>query len=316
MGLSDWLKKQATAVAIALSSVEKNALGQQGKNLEDVDGQHQRLKQGTLSDDLTRGELTQQVKELRWRTYKVLQETENWITNSEPVYYEGEEPKNLVDDEGNVTGYTEGRISHYINTSTKHEDKHAGDLAKLKVDPFDKYKPEICLINDEITQSVKEAMEGGAKVSAEDKNSLSEYLRPLLVEREYRPRIELERFTHKMIVRKVSEEERLLEFYISKYPDEYDKRTSLVTSECKKIINGRRSDMTDIQKVGFISMDDVGVPDYLQFEYEVDGFNRIVEYDGNYVLKFRAKVVVNGEYILQEFLEEELEERYKNKEAK
>ena len=42
--------------------------------------------------------------------------------------------------------------------------------------------------------------------------------------------------------------------------------------------------MTDLYKVGFISMDDVGVPDYREYQYEVEKFDKIVEYDGNYIL--------------------------------
>lgn len=338
MGLSDWLKTQAAAMAIALSSVEKNALGQKGENLESESGTHQRLNQGRLSDDLLRGELTQQVKELRWRTYKVLKEADKYITKSAPVYQEGKEPVKKYDDEGNLIEVVDGVVDGYTNVTVKVENKGEKDVAKLSLDPFDTYPAELCVINDVIVKDVLKAfmnefMEKKLKpeIYVDEKTGetrathgeiksdyfdMSDNQKPLFVEREYRPRIELERFTQRMIVRKINEKERLLEFYISKYPNEYDKRTSLVVSECKKIIDGRRSDMTDLYKVGFISLETIGVPDYFEYQYDNIKFERIVEHDGNYILKFRANVLVNGEDILKDMVEEDLDERYKNKEAK
>ena len=74
--------------------------------------------------------------------------------------------------------------------------------------------------------------------------------------------------------------------------------------------------MTDLFKVGFISYDTVGVPDYMEYQYENLKFERVVEHDGNYIFKFRADILVNGEDILKDVIEHDLEERYKNKEAK
>ena len=62
--------------SLALSIVENNALGQTADFLSSDVNQVRRNTQGQLADSLVHGEITQEVMELRWRTYKVLLETE------------------------------------------------------------------------------------------------------------------------------------------------------------------------------------------------------------------------------------------------
>lgn len=335
MGLSDWLRKQATALVLATASVEKNALGQKGESLDSSTGMHQRLHQGRLSDDLLRGELTQQVKEIRWRTYKVLKATDGWRTTAKPIYKDGIDTKTpIYDDEGFVVGYHDPIIIGFETDATALELQQ--DLMRdIKVDSYDDYPLDLVLLNEQITDGMlskffdetleiltkPEINEDGDQATHGSMSSDAMFAsnndkKPLVVERQYRPRIEIERFTKKMVVRHIKDSKRLLEFYVSKYPDEYDKRTSFVIAECKKVMNGWKGDMTDIQKVGFISYKTIGVPDFRIFEYEVTGFDKVIEFDGYYVFKFNANLTINGEDILEEFIEEDLDERYKNKEKK
>ena len=74
--------------------------------------------------------------------------------------------------------------------------------------------------------------------------------------------------------------------------------------------------MLDIKTVGFISHKTVGSKDFYYYEYDVQSFDKIIEFDGNYVIKFKCNVTVNGEYLLEKYKEETLETRYKNKERK
>jgi hypothetical protein len=80
MGLGEWIKKKMVMVIFATSSVEKNIMSQDGGVDVGSANQVQRHRQGSLADALTRGEITQEVKELRWRMYKVLDESKNFKT--------------------------------------------------------------------------------------------------------------------------------------------------------------------------------------------------------------------------------------------
>jgi hypothetical protein len=109
----------------------------------------------------------------------------------------------------------------------------------------------------------------------------------------------------------------MLEFYISLYPDEYNKKTKFLISEIKRAKqNPRVSDLLDIESVGFISDKTIGAVDGSEYEYKITKFDKIVEFNGHYVIKFIANVTVNGENIFEKYKLDELEKRYENKEAK
>ena len=45
-------------------------------------------------------------------------------------------------------------------------------------------------------------------------------------------------------------------------------------------------------------------------------FDKIIEYNGNYVIKFKATPIINGEDILTKYKQDELELKYQNKTKK
>jgi len=127
----------------------------------------------------------------------------------------------------------------------------------------------------------------------------------------------LEHFTKKLHVRKINETERLLEFFTSIYPDEYFRTSRLFISEIKKIIeNNKKSSLTDINSVNFVTYKSIGVNDYLEFKYSDVSFDKIVEYNGFYIIKFKASVVINGKDIFDDYKRDELDLKYENKEKK
>jgi len=141
--------------------------------------------------------------------------------------------------------------------------------------------------------------------------------RPINVGRDFKPKFEIEKYTKRVVVMEISETERLLEFYISIYPDEYDRKTRLLISEIKKgITNPRAVDSLDIRDVNYITDKTMGANDLELYEYSIKGFDKIVEFDGHYVIKFNAEVTTNGENIIAKFKEMDLYERYDKKEAK
>jgi len=75
-----WLAKKASSITMALSGVEKNALGQTGEMMSSDIGHAQRHTQGQVVDSLINGEVTQEVMDLRWRMYKIIQETDGLTT--------------------------------------------------------------------------------------------------------------------------------------------------------------------------------------------------------------------------------------------
>lgn len=325
MGLGKWIKKQLTAVALATGNVEENMLSQGGDS-ESGGGssKERRHNQGTLADALSRGEINQEVRDLRWRMYKVLDETEK---------FENEKRINVIGYEDDGTPIVE----------TVGSRKKAG-MAKIKIDEYDDYELEIVVNNDSVmTDSldfdIKELsreeiektiqitenpdtgkQEGQAtigEISRAGYESSNKTERMISCTREFRAKFELEMFTKKMNVRTISETEKLLEFYVSKYANPDDRKSKLFISEVKKAMkNPRVADFLDISTVDFVSYNTIGVMDLHDFEYKITGFDKLIEFDGYYVIKFKSEVLKDGVSLIEQFREDELDERYKNKERK
>ena len=321
----NWIKRQAAALSLAMASVEKNALSQSGKDFDLNERQEQSHKKGTLEYALIQGEVTQEVRDLRWRMYKVLEATDGLTTT--------------------ITGYDEDGMPI---TKTEKAKTQRVLLDKVVLDEYDDYQLEIVQDNEPTTMGAKEAglnqnlsaytdtqiienkrkekvdndlgyAEGTTlgEISNDDYESFIKPEHPVVVDRDFRPKFEIEKYTKKLHVRRIDDNKKLLEFYVSKYPDEFDRKTRLLISEIKRAIQNPRSvDMLDITGIKFITYKTLGSKDFHVYEYKVESFDKIIEFDGFYVIKFKCEVTVNGEYLLEEYREEELDKKYQNKERK
>jgi len=320
MGIVKWVKNKIATVALAMAKVEGDTLSQSGQGVEGGIGSYQRINQGRLSDALQRGEITQEVKELRWRMYKVMKATDG-VTAT-------------------ITGYDEHGMP-IVEIKEKSKKRH---LKNIKVDSEDIYKPIMVVDNSEVSmgafldnveelspEEISETIEikkneitgkdeGQATIGEISRNtheSSNKSDRPIKVVREIRVKFDIENYTKKMVVREINGDERLLEFYVSIYPDEYNRKSRFFLSELKRAMNNPRAcDSLDIQSVNYVTANTMGASDYELYEYEITGIHKIIKYDGHYVIKFKANVTTNGENIIDKFRELELDERYKNKEAK
>jgi len=310
--IKQWFSKRMAILTLAMSNVEKNALGQQGDMLGSDVNQTQRNTQGQLADSLKQGEITQEVMNLRWRTYKILKESEGVTAE--------------------IIGYDENGMPI---VKTKKVNKKLG-LKKVKLDPSDEYKLEMVVDNSEIVIDGNQAMdndnislfekvikstnENGDLVATHGIIDSVDYFatnkseRPILISRDNLPNFYLENFTLKMNVRTIDKTNKLLELYVSKYPDEYNRTSRLFISEIKKIMNdGIISTMLEFNEISFISYKTLGSDDYLEYTYDNISFNKIVEFNGYYVIKFNAKTKIDGKDILDVYRVKELDKKYEQK---
>lgn len=294
MKLKEWLRNQVAGLSIAFSNVEKNLLNQEGKSLSESAGTNQERKhqEGTLADSLMRGEITQEVKNLRWRTYKILQEMEKLTINK-------------VDDDGNAITYQLGKANN------------SDALSKIRLDKYDDYSLEMVFNNIEIFGGIANAITNEL-VSSLDYFATNKTEKPLAIERDFFPKFYLENYTKKINIRRISDTNKLIEFYVSKYPDEYNKNTKLFIKELKKIIEDStyNTNILKMSEIGFITNNTLGADDYLLFTYTNIVFDKIIEFDGHYVIKFTGTVQTNGENILLKYVEPELDKKYETKERK
>lgn len=318
--IKNWFKNKLLSLAIAVSNTEKNLLAQDGRGLGEGNKQERKVGQGTLADDLLRGELTQEVKDLRWRMYKVMKAMEGVKVNITMDRDLGE------DEEGNSLG---GKDPNFIIGESTVRDPSA--MKVIKQDESDPYELELSFNNDPITMGVSETLGISSitakawtgdtelnEVSHREYDAGSKTEPPIKIVRNFVPKFFIETFAKKLNVRKIDEKTRLLEFYISKYPDEYKFNTKLIIKEIQKIIaqGPLKSNFLQFDEVGFITYKTAGVKDLLGYGYKILNFDKIVEFDGNYIIKFKAEVIVDGQDLTAEYVEEGLEKKYENKEAR
>ena len=82
------------------------------------------------------------------------------------------------------------------------------------------------------------------------------------------------------------------------------------------MVNPRSTNILYINNIGFVSYKTIGVNDFRVFQYKVIEFDKIVEFDGYFVIKFKCEVTTNGEYLLEKYREADLDNKYENKERK
>lgn len=316
MSMKKWVKKKAALIGLAMSSVEKNALSQKGESLEKNVSQERRHTQGQLLDSLINGQITEEVENLRWRMYKVLQGAEAVTTkivghkNGEPIFETNK--RNLTEELLAVK--VDKHDNFPLDLIVNNDDISLTSLDSMSVD-FSDIASEEPTINYDVDGNIISATHGMIDaISYFAKNKPS---KPIVINRSSLPRFEIESYTKKLVVRSINETEKLLEFYVSKYPDEFNRNSRLFISEIKKaIVTPRNSDMLTMDGVKFVTYKDVGVSNYLEFEYKITSFDKIVDFDGNYVIKFKGQIVTNGKNVLEQYRKENLDKKYENKERR
>lgn len=312
INMLNWLKRHVTRFMISTANVEKNAFGQSGETLESDISKVQRHTQGQLADSLKNNIVTQEVLNLKWRTYKIIKATEG--------------VKSII------TGYDED--DNPIVKTIKRNPKLG--LKKIKVDDFDDYKLEMVLDNSEITLSTADIMGNDnllildsvlenyddednivsashATINANELMATEKGERPIKITRPSPPNFFIENLTKKMNIRKINKKQRLLEFYVSKYPDEYNRTSRLFLSSIKKVIEGARQTFLELDEVEFVTYKTIGVEDFLLYKYNNITFDKIVEFNGFFVIKFKCTVDIDGQDILEKHKVVELDNKYNQK---
>jgi hypothetical protein len=253
---------------------------------------------GLLSEYLIRGEITKEVKTLRWRMYKIL----------------GNDRKNVF----KVTGYDKDGMPIIDSFSNDYKK----NLLKVKIDNADDYELELVFYNDDILPTLEETI-GLCDVSnVKDNDTIKKPKKPLIVYRKFITSFNIENYTKKLNVRRISDNEKMLEFYINKYSD--NKKTKKLINELNTLLNIENQNENliykfnslDVDSVEFVSDKTIGCDDLLLFKYNIQKIDKIIEFDGYYVIKYIANVEINGESVVKKFEDIELESKYERKEKK
>jgi hypothetical protein len=234
--------------------------------------------------DLEQGKLTQEVEQLRWRMYKVLDSTNN-IKNE-------------------VTGYDEDGYP-IIKSSSKNKI----NLNSIKTFEYKDYKLIMEFIPEKNYKSISEALTDGSKYT--DINDM------INIEREYTPTFKIEKLCEKLHIKENNDKKLRLELYLSKYSDIYNKKDTLILSNIKKSLLKGFNPNFDMETLEFISnTKTVGTNPNLHYKYNNFKFTDIQEYGQYYLLGYECDSLINGDNIFEKYRKIDLDEKYDKKERR
>jgi hypothetical protein len=266
---------------------------------DDVNGGvHQQQSDHRVAKHLLKGEVTQETEELRWRTMKIDRESREYEYFS-PLKGVKRQRKN------------EGRklnIYNYENYKvlTVQENKGIGNSV---YDALGNINPNTVSMdkNGELNENI-------GRLEKTDK-----YLITISRNNMFTPRYLLEEYTKKVVCFTVNEEKNsyIVDFYVTKYPNDKDRKSKGFVREIEYIKNDkRRSDVIDIKGVEFVTEHAYNFYDGIFFKFNKLKFKNIVEYDGNYIIRFSGEVVENGKDFFNEDQCESMKRKYEEKAAK
>ena len=199
-----------------------------------------------------------------------------------------------------------------------------------KIDRSDGCKVKIVQENKQITSSMNECgveVYGNNVDISSDINSLirnkprSEKEYRIKIDREgFIPKFKIENYIKKLVVKELDGKKVLIDLYISKYFDKFEKTSKLFHVEMEKIYQGldvanNKGGLFDFKSIHFIAKDAYGVPDLTSLSYINFEFDTILEFDGHYVLRFIAEEG-DTEDLVQEFYHEATAEKCENHEMR
>lgn len=229
-----------------------------------------------ISKALLKGEVTQQVEELRYRTYKVDKESKDF--------------------------------EYYAPTLALKKDRQ--DKNFMKYDDSDGLELITIQPNDVLVETVSETLE---QVGGRGKRT--QYR--IKIKRNFVPRYKIEEYITRLDVKKLDENHVILDMYVSKYPNDKDFKSKGFVREVEKIRDEKiKSDILDYEEISFITNHAYKLNDMVKFVFKNIWFREVIEFDGHYILKFKASLQQDTLDLTKKYFSKTMEEKYKNKEKK
>lgn len=261
-----------------MRKTEDTVLTQMNNASDDNVGVHKEIHEERVSKALLRGEVTQEVIDLRYRTYEVDKKSKDFEFFS-PF---------LARDNGTKD-----------SKKVKYENEDCRELVLIQP-------------NHAITESIGDALK-----RVDVKESLKEDFL-IVIKRNFTPRFRLEEFATRLVVKRGDDDtSAILDFYVPKYKSNTNFRLNAFLTDVVSIKDKWvKSDTIDFDSVFFITSHAYGVPDMFSFRFDEPVYLETIEYDGNYILRFVSRIYDGGTDLTKEYYSERMAKKYENHEPK
>ena len=275
-----------------MESANKMMTSQNG-NMSD-NGIHQNISKGGVMNDLLEQKVTKEVEELREKHYRIIKEADKYDASTIVMSF---------DSEGNPV---------FSNTNHLRRKTYVDFMKHPPV--FNENDVPIRVIQDNKTTQKETSIDN---VSVP--NGLYDYDTTLTITREHLPRFFIEKFVTKIVVRQYDESERaFVDFYLPTMASQFGKIDAILVSNLYSMFEQKnyRSDLVEFDSIEWYSDKAWNSDDMCLFRYEDTKLIDINVFDGSFVFTFDCKIVSDGKSIVDKYMTEEMEEKYRHLEPK
>ena len=295
--LKSFFNKLKIGLALGMKTADEELIHTNSAADDVSSGIHQQVTDKRVAKHLLKGEVTQEVEELRYRTYLVDRESKDFDFYS-PVKAVR---KDKIDNRKfNIEN------SDCLEIITIQENKHIGDDVYDTLEKIDINKVETDN-NGEVEYNLGKLKKDHNYTIKLGRNDWTT------------PRYRLEEYTKKLVCFYTNEEKTTarLDFYVTKYPNDKEYKSKGFVREIEKVKdNGMRTDIFDFDKVSFLTSHAYKIHDGVSFKFRNVTFKDIVEYDGDYVVRFNADIVDGGTDFFDKFYNVKMAKNYEEKAEK
>ena len=236
--------------------------------------EEQKMEEHNLYASLLKGEVTQEVKDLRYEMYESVKQSKDW----------------------KVIGYSGQAVKK----------NHMLDKTPMKIDEEDGLKVILIQDNKVYMQGADSSLNNLGKIL--DTRTEADAEHTFKATHEYFVRHKIEAFSKKVVVKLTGEENKFkLDFYLSEFPVENDPRAVYVVKELESLYKSgsRTSDLTDLITLTFVTDKAYGDDDWKIYDFRIKEYVGIKKFDGNYILSFYASLPDGVKDTTEEFNDEE-----------
>lgn len=259
-----------------MKSTEDSVFHQSGLDVGENTSIIKQVEENRVSKALLKGEITQEVEELRYRTYKVDKESKTF--------------------------------EYYAPTLAMKRDKQ--DTKFLKYDDRDGLELITVQPNDPMVETVSETLEqvGGRGKRTDYRIKIKRNFVPRYKIEEYVTRLDVKKLddTHVILDMYVSIYPNDKDFKSKGFIREIEKIRD------EKI----KSDVLDYEEISFITNHAYKMDDMVKFVFRNIVFREVVEFDGHYIVRFKASLQEDVIDLTKIYYSKTMDNKYKNKEKK
>lgn len=262
----------------------------ENNNAIDIGGIEQQQEVNNVYKDLLKGEVTEAVRELRHEMYYAERKSKKYLYNG------GGRAK-----VNSTFGQFKGNVENEDNLDILIVQNNSVIPSSLQDEGVSVYGNKFD-IDDNISDNLR------------NKTRIEKEYRIKII-RDFIPRFCLESFVKKVVVKSLNNNKVMLDLYVSKYVNKFETTSKLFHNEMEKIYQGFTSDIIKFNMLCFVAKDAYGADDLTFHSFKDIEYDNIVEYDGNYVLKFIA-TMNETEDLIQEFYHDKTAKKCENHELR